>query len=70
MTYLNNLKKQDFYAYISESDKFDEFSNLKSLYWSLTDIEYGNWYGGDNNDGNFVFSNQIELTEVLIMLKL
>ena len=55
------------YAYISESEKFNDFSNLKTLYWSLNDIEYGNWYNGINKDGTFVYQNQIELTEVRII---
>lgn len=55
------------YAYISESEKFNDFSNLKTLYWSLNDIEYGNWYNGINKDGTLVYQNQIELTEVRII---
>ena len=58
--------KFDMYAYISEAEKFTDFNDLKSLYWSLNDIEYGDWTGGLENDGVFVFDNKIELTEVFL----
>jgi hypothetical protein len=51
-------------AFISESERLTEFNKI---YWSLKDIEYGNWYQGINNDGTFVYQNQIELTEVSIL---
>jgi len=53
----------DMYVFISESEKFDRFEDLKALYWNVNDIEYGNWYIGENKDGVFTKSSQIELTE-------
>jgi hypothetical protein len=48
-------------AFISESERLTDYSKI---YWSLKDVEYGNWYQGTNKDGTFVYQNQIELTEV------
>ena len=51
------------FIYISESEKFTDFSNPDSLYWFLDNIEYGNWEFGENKDGTSTISNQIKLTE-------
>lgn len=52
------------YVYISENDKFTQFSDEKSLVWNLEEIEYGNWSIGPNNDGTFTKSLNVQLTEV------
>lgn len=54
----------DMYVYITETNKFDEFENEKALFWMISDIEYGNWNIGKNEDGIMTFENQIELTPV------
>ncbi len=53
------------YVYISESEKFKEFDNQNSLYWTLKNVEYGDWEFGENKDGLVTFKNQIELTDVI-----
>lgn len=53
----------DMYVYISESEKFTNFNDSNSLFWSLNNIEYGNWYMGENQDGLITKSNQLKLTE-------
>lgn len=53
----------DMFIYISESEKFEEFENPKSLFWNMNDIEYGNWNFGENQDGIVEMRNQIELSE-------
>ena len=52
------------YVYISESEDFKQFDDPKALYWSIKDIEYGNWYIGENKDGVFINDDKFELTEV------
>jgi len=41
-------------AFISESERLTDYSKI---YWSLKDVEYGNWYQGTNKDGTFFFIN-------------
>ncbi len=57
------------FVYISESEKFVDFDNSDLLYWSLKNIEYGDWEFGENKDGTSTFKNQIQLTEVLFLTK-
>jgi hypothetical protein len=54
------------YVYLSESENFRNFKDTNALYWSIKDIEYGNWNGGENNDGIFTYSNQFETTQVTL----
>jgi hypothetical protein len=54
--------KFDMYVYLSESENFKNFNDSNALYWSLMNIEYGKWDGGDTNDGLFIYSNQFETT--------
>ena len=54
----------DMNIYISEEEAFTKLQDSKALFWSLKDIEYGNWYGGPNSDGEYTYSGQIELTPV------
>ncbi len=54
----------DLYVYISESDYFDQFSDKNALYFTKKGIEYGDWTFGENNDGVFVYTDQIGLTKV------
>ena len=56
------------YVYISENEKFTEFNDEKYLHWKLENIEYGNWYDGLNQDGQFTHSSQIALTPVNFLL--
>ena len=55
------------YAYISETEKFSDFNDSSSLYWSLKDIEYGNWNIGENKDGIFTYSSEFPTTNVRII---
>ena len=52
------------YVYLSEYEKFKSFNDSSALYWSLKDIEYGNWNGGDNNDGMFTYASNFPTTTV------
>ena len=54
----------DMHVYVSESERFTDFSNQSALFWKLENIEYGDWYGGVNKDGLFYQDGRIELTPV------
>lgn len=61
--------KFDMYVYLSESEKFKEFNDSSLLYWNLNNIDYGNWYDGENNDGVFTYAGNFPLTEVIEIFK-
>ena len=50
--------------FISEKEKFSEFSNKAALFWLEEDLQYGDWFGGPSGDGSFSKSGQIEISEV------
>ena len=52
------------YVYLAETEKFRDFNESSALYWSIKDIEYGNWNIGENNDGFFTYSGEFPTTEV------
>ncbi len=52
-------------VYVSESDVFKNFNDSSALFWSLKEIEYGNWNIGENNDGTITYDGQIPLTKVI-----
>lgn len=50
-------------VYIAETENFKNFSDRNHLFWSVNDIEYGDWSMGLTNDGQLVYDGQITLTE-------
>lgn len=41
------------YIYISENEKFPDFSDTKSLVWLEEDLVYGDWTSGLHGDGSY-----------------
>ena len=62
----NLFVKKDMYVYLSESETFKNFNDTNALYWSIKNIDYGNWNIGENNDGIFSYSSQFETTHVIL----
>lgn len=40
-----------------------DFDNPKALVWMQEGLEYGDWYSGENGDGTYTHSTQIEASE-------
>ena len=65
--------KLDLYVYISNLEDFD-FSTMnrslieKSLFYSHSNIEYGDWSFGEQKDGILTYSSRFELDKVFIFL--
>ncbi|PNF19201.1 Cleft lip and palate transmembrane protein 1 [Cryptotermes secundus] len=55
----------DLYVYISESEKFNDFSNPEALIWSEKGIIYGDWSSGSNSDGTRVRDVEIKTSEAV-----
>lgn len=55
----------DLHAYLSDDIGHVDFSNPKNLLWFQKGLTYGDWYGGQNGDGTFTHSTQIEASEKL-----
>ena len=53
------------YVYVSEQEEFTDFKNEKALFWLERDLIYGDWTSGENQDGSFEMSGQIEASEVI-----
>ena len=49
---------------------FKNFNDSNALFWSLKEIEYGNWNIGENNDGIITYDGQIPLTKVILLIKI
>jgi hypothetical protein len=49
---------------VSESEKFNEFSNPEALVWSEKGLVYGDWSSGSNGDGTRVHSIELKTSEV------
>ena len=58
------------YVYLSETENFRDFNDSSALYWSIKEIDYGNWNIGENNDGVFTHSGEFPTTEVAFYLVL
>ena len=58
------------YVYVSDQEDFTDFKNEKALFWLERGVVYGDWSGGDNEDGSYEMSGQIEASEVFIDLNL
>lgn len=50
----------DLHVYISENKHHPDFSDPSQHIWELTNIMYGDWYGGIDNNG--IFTQDVELT--------
>lgn len=61
----NNGTVFDMLVYISESEKFIEFDDLKRLIWHQEELVYGDWYGGPNKDGTFSVDLQIPASQTI-----
>ena len=58
------LLQQDLYVYLSESEKFNDFSNPEALVWSKKGMVYGDWSSGSNGDGTHVHNIEFKTSEV------
>jgi len=57
----------DFHMYLSESNtRFEDFDNSDSLFWSETNLVYGDWTSGPSGDGSIVKSVSIPTPDVLL----
>ncbi|XP_022122839.2 cleft lip and palate transmembrane protein 1 [Pieris rapae] len=54
----------DMFAYISEHEFLDHFEHAQ-LIWKETNLVYGDWFGGPNNDGTYTHSTSIVPSESL-----
>jgi hypothetical protein len=59
------LLQQDLYVYLSESEKFNDFSNPEALVWSEKGMVYGDWSSGSNGDGTRVHNIEFKTSEVI-----
>ncbi|XP_021917519.1 cleft lip and palate transmembrane protein 1 homolog [Zootermopsis nevadensis] len=55
----------DLYVYLSESEKFNNFSDPEALIWSEKGIVYGDWNSGSNNDGTRVQNIEFKVSEAV-----
>jgi hypothetical protein len=51
-------------VYLSESEKFNDFSNPEALVWSEKGMVYGDWSSGSSGDGTRVQSIEFKTSEV------
>jgi hypothetical protein len=57
----------DFYMYLSSSgEKFSDFNNSDSLFWSMKGLKYGDWTSGENGDGSYTKSVSMPTPECLL----
>jgi hypothetical protein len=62
------VPQQDLYVYLSESEKFTDFSNPEALIWSEKGLVYGDWSSGSNGDGTRVHNIEFETSEVISVI--
>jgi hypothetical protein len=62
------LFQQDLYVYLSEREKFNDFSNPEALIWSEKGMVYGDWSSGSNNDGTRVHDIEFKISEVSVIV--
>lgn len=55
----------DLYVYVSEQEKFRDFSKPQALVWNQKGLVYGDWVGGLNGDGTLIHNTQIKASESL-----
>jgi hypothetical protein len=53
---------------LSESEKFNDFSNPEALIWSEKGMVYGDWSSGSNNDGTSVHNVEFQISEVSVII--
>ncbi|KAJ4443509.1 hypothetical protein ANN_05181, partial [Periplaneta americana] len=56
---------QDLYVYLSENEKFTDFSNREALIWSEKGLVYGDWHSGANGDGIRVHNIEFKTSEAM-----
>jgi len=49
---------------VSEKTQFTDFNDSSALIWTKTDLWYGDFYSGENEDGTYTFSTTLPTTEV------
>jgi hypothetical protein len=62
------LLQQDLYVYVSESEKFNDFSNPETLVWSEKGMVYGDWSSGSDGDGTRVHNIEFKTSEVISVI--
>jgi hypothetical protein len=62
------FSKQDLYVYLSESEKFKNFSNPEALIWSEKGLIYGDWSSGPQGDGTRVRNVEVKTLEVSLCI--
>uniref|UniRef100_A0A8C8GF27 Cleft lip and palate transmembrane protein 1 n=1 Tax=Oncorhynchus tshawytscha TaxID=74940 RepID=A0A8C8GF27_ONCTS len=54
----------DLYVYISQDEVFSDFNDTQSLFWFHRDLVYGDWNTGDEGDGCYEHSLDLDIQEV------
>lgn len=54
---------QDMYAYLSEDSYLSEIDD-KDLIWKKTNLVYGDWNSGPNNDGTYTMHTSFTPSKV------
>lgn len=55
----------DLHCYISEDEKFSDFSNEAAFLWHKTGLMYGDWHSGENGDGTYSFNTKFKTSNAL-----
>lgn len=50
--------------YISEHEHFTDFNASSALFWEKRDLVYGDWTSGENADGCYEHSAEVDVPEV------
>ncbi|KAM7026352.1 putative lipid scramblase CLPTM1, partial [Acridotheres tristis] len=53
----------DLYVYISEHEHFTDFNVSSALFWQKRDLVYGDWTSGDNADGCYQHSGEVDISQ-------
>uniref|UniRef100_A0A4W5NVK5 CLPTM1 regulator of GABA type A receptor forward trafficking n=1 Tax=Hucho hucho TaxID=62062 RepID=A0A4W5NVK5_9TELE len=57
----------DLYVYISQDEVFSDFNNTQSLFWFHRDLVYGDWNTGEDGDGCYEHSIDLDIPEKVQM---
>lgn len=61
--YFENGIPFDLFVYVSEDFDFNDFDRQDALVWHASDLAYGDWTAGPNQDGIFTYSTKIYPSE-------
>ncbi|NXI41414.1 CLPT1 protein, partial [Galbula dea] len=53
----------DLYVYISEHEHFTDFNVSSALFWQKRDLVYGDWTSGENADGCYQHSGEVDISQ-------